>query len=426
MKAPTFALTVAFTVALAGCAPSGTGVALTVDGPGLMVDQLAIVASYGGRSVPRTVAVPAGVALPTTVLAELADEPTSITFDVTGLRAGNPVGHGISPAVDVEAHHIAAITVSLAGSELPDGAVPDGADAGPKPLWMRQRGGVPPLATAALTAVWGSAPGDVYATSQASAGGNLLHSIDHGATWTGSTAGTGDLNGIWGFSATDVYLAGAGTLLLRGSGTTWGTPQITPAPAATAFNALWGAVSGDVYVVGSSNTILHQVIGGWVSQNVVGATSLYGVWGSSGSDVYAVGSGGAILHSTGNGSWVAQTSNVTVDLHGVWGSGKSDVYIVGDGGTVLHSTGNGIWTAQPSGVPATLGLGAIWGFGASAIYTAGAGWSLERSSGGGTWTSEPSGLTVDGPAASRFRGVFGFDAGDVYAVGAGQTIVHRQ
>lgn len=419
MRARSFSLTFALTslAALAGCTQPGTGVALTVAGA-LTVDHLLIAASYAGRTVTREVPVPAGTALPTTLLAELPDDTVKVTFDVTGLDAGQIVGRASSPPVDVEAHHIAAVTVTLGGAPGDGSAAGDGD--GAAPLWTVERGG-PPLLGAALTGVWSSGA-NVYVTSALAAGANLLRSTDGGRHFTPSLAAPSsqNLNAVWGAGSADVFLVGDGGVILHGSGASF-TAMTDPAGTPSLY-AVWGTSATDAYAVGSGNTILHLVTGGWVLQTAVGATVLRGVWGS-GANLYAVGSGGTILHSSGT-SWTPQTSNTAVDLYGVWGAG-GELWAVGDGGTVLRSTGDGQWAPQTSGLPSAIGLASIWGSSAADVYAVGSGWTILHSAGGGVWTTQASTLTVGNLPQDRFNGVFGTSAIDIFIVGAGETVLHH-
>jgi hypothetical protein len=98
---------------LVGCAQNGTGVMLTVDGPGLRVDDLEMVARFNGLTITQHVHPAAALSLPVDVLAELPDAPTTITFDVTGRLAGVVVGHGVSDPIVVTANRIVPGRVSL-------------------------------------------------------------------------------------------------------------------------------------------------------------------------------------------------------------------------------------------------------------------------------------------------------------------------
>jgi hypothetical protein len=160
----------------------------------------------------------------------------------------------------------------------------------------------------------------------------------------------------------------------------------------TALNGVWGSSASDVYVVGGSGAgvILHSTGNKSWSTQLSSGGGLQAVWGSSASDVYAVGNGGAILHSTGNGSWSLQSSGTTATLRGVWGPSASEVYAVGTG-IILRSTGNGVWTTDWTDGDAMLldvtgASGHVWAVGSSSTATSLNGLIVHRQN--GAWTQQ--------------------------------------
>lgn len=398
-----------------GCTQSGTGVDVTVDGAGLDPDALDVVAHFAGRDVHKVVPLPAGVGLPTHFLAELPDAATTVRFDVTATRAGAPLASGSSPDVAVTAHHIAATTVVLSGGS--DGFTASGLDlASP---WTLVRGG-PPLMGGVVTSIWGAAATDLYATVSGNATANLLRSTDRGASWSPqNVGGGGDLDGVWGSSAGDVFLVGAGGKVYHGAATTWSS-ESTPIAGAR-LHAVFG-VATDVYAVGDSNVVIHRSAGNsWVQQTPTGNTAFHALWGVPG-DLWAVGSGGTILHSTGNATWTPESSGTALDLRGVFGTSATDVWIVGDAGTVLHSTAGG-FTPAGSGIDAASNLFAVAGAG-GALWTAGTQWGVWRLD-GSAWQPEPT-IAVDDALADTLQALFAVSADELFAGGNGQTILHRQ
>ncbi len=415
---------VAAAVALAACTQPGTGVELTIDAGGLALDQLRIVASYDGRSPTRTITVAAGATLD--VIAQLPDETTTVAFDVTALAGGSVVGHGSSGDVAVTPHHLASATVTLTGGGG-DGFLPgDLGDGGA--LWSHQQGTLPPGA-GAIRGLWASSGTDVYAVGTVTAGANVLHSSNHGAAWTPTlakdpAAAAVDLNAVTGTAANDVYLVGDNATILHGSGTTW-TAMTSPAPSGSRLNSVWAIAPGDVYIAGSGNLVMHFAGGGWVTQTPVGTTELHGVWGVAG-HLWAVGSGGTILKSTGNASWTPETSGTPNELRAVFGTGASDVWVVGDGGVVLHSDGGGTWTPAAVGVPPDVSLRALGGRPGGPVWGVGNAWTIvRRDAGAAAWIVEPTGLPVDDAAGDLLQAIWAPSLNEVFAGGAGQTILHR-
>ncbi len=409
-------------IALAGCTQQGTGVELLIDAGGLTLDRLDIAATYDSRTVTHTVDVVATSSLD--VIAQLPDESTTVVFEVAAFSAGQEVGHGASMAIDVKPHHLSQAMISLVPGGG-DGSVGDGfggpsdlVDAGV--LWTHQQGALPPSA-GAIRGIWGSSGGDVYAVGPATAGTNVFHTSNHGATWTPQLAGgTIDLNAVGGTSPTDVYLVGDNATILHGSGTTWNT-QTNPALTNTRLLAFWAVGPGDLYVVGGNNTVLHNPGSGWVDQTTVSTTELRGVWGVTG-HIWAVGSAGTILKSTGNGQWTADTSNTTNELRGIYGISATDVWVVGDG-VVLHYDGNA-WSPAAQGVPGNVNLRAVGGLPGGPVWAVGNAWTIVRRD-PGAWVVEATGLPVDDLAGDTLQAIWGATSSDIYAGGAGQVILHR-
>jgi hypothetical protein len=409
-------------IALAGCTRTGTGVELFIDAGSLTVDRVQIAAAYDAHTVTHTVDVVGSTTLD--VIAQLPDESTSVTFEVIGFAAGQEVGRGMSNAVDVTPHHLAQASVTLTGEGGTDGFTgpPDLADGGV--LWSHQQGALPP-STGTIRGLWASSGTDVYAVGTATANVNVFHSNNHGATWTSQLAGGAiDINAVGGSSATDVYLLADNATILHGSGTTWAT-QTNPALPGTRLLAIWAISSTDLYVVGGGNTIMHNAGSGWVtSNNTAGTTELRGVWGVAG-HIWAIGAAGTILKSTGTASWTAENSGTPNELRAIFGTSATDVWVVGDG-VVLHSDGGGTWTAAADGVPTDVNLRAIGGRPGGPVWAVGNAWTIvRRDSGGAAWIVEPTGLPVDDPAGDVLQAIYASSLADVFAAGAGQTILHR-
>ena len=407
-------------LALAGCTQSGTGVELFIDAGGLTVDRLQIAATYDARTVTHTVDIVGSATLD--VIAQLPDESTTVSFVVVGFDAGQEVGRGMATGIDVTPHHLAQASVTLMGPSGTDGFTgpPDLADGGV--LWTHQQGALPP-STGTIRGLWASSGTDVYAVGTATTGTNVFHSSNHGANWTSQLAGgTVDLNAVGGTSSSDVYLVGDNATILHGSGTTW-SPQTNPAGTVRLL-AVWAISAADIYIAGAGNTIMHSGgSGSWVTQTAVGTTELRGVWGVAG-HIWAVGSAGTILKSTGT-NWTAETSGTPAELRAVFGTSATDVWVVGDG-VVLHSDGGGTWTAAADGVPMDVNLRAIGGRPGGPVWAVGNAWTIvRRDTGAAAWVVEPTGLPVDDLAGDTLQAIYASSLADVFAAGAGQTILHR-
>ena len=414
----------AITLALAahaGCTQSGTGVELLIDAGGLTLDRLQIVANYDGNQVTHTVDVASTSSLD--LIAQLPDRSTSVTFQVTAYDAGTEVGSGstLSP-IAVTAHQIAQAMITLTAGGGADLTTAPLDLAGTGALWSHQQGALPPSA-GAIRGMWASSGTDVYAVGTATGGANTFHSSNHGMQWAGQIAGgAGDLNAVGGTSSSDVYLVGDNATILHGSGTSW-TLQTSPAPATTRLLGFWAIAPMDLYIAGGGNTVMHSGAGGgWVTQTAVGTTELRGVWGVAG-HIWVVGSGGTILKSTGAGTWTPETSGTPNELRAVFGTSATDVWVVGDG-VVLHSDGGGTWTVDAAGVPTDVNLRAIGGRPGGPVWAVGNAWTIVRRD-TSAWVVEPTGLSVDDPAGDVLQAIFAPSVAEVFAGGAGQTILHR-
>jgi hypothetical protein len=148
------------------------------------------------------------------------------------------------------------------------------------------------------------------------------------------------------------------------------------------FAGVWGSSATDVYVVGGATAasghpgaglIYHSNgsgVGSWKTELTTSDAEMFsGVWGSSATDVYAVSTtydsngrqaDGAIWHYNGN-SWTQVQLLFSNYLNAVWGSSSSDVFVVGSlletDGTVAHWNGSA-WSSMtvPSGIVTVNGV----------------------------------------------------------------------
>ena len=392
---------------LMGCGQTGTGVLIDLEGA-LQLDGIDVEAHFDNRTATHSVATSS---LPTSFLAILPDEDTTVKFAVTARLGSAIVASATTESIAVTAHHIADATVSFGGVDLggPSGDGPSNGNI------LLVHGGSPPQG-AAFTGIWGISTSDLYVTAMAFNGVNLYRSSNHAAGFTTSSVGinTPDLFGVSGAGST-VLLVGDRGMLLRGQGTSF-TAEFTPA-GMTPLRAVWCASATEAYVVGDGHAILHSVTGGWVQQSTVGSQALLGVWGSDLAHVWAVGEAGTILFGNGAGTWIAQASGTTATLRSIHGAGGA-IYAVGDGGTILRSIGDGTWTPEASATTSNLyGVFAR----ATDVTAVGEAWSVVRSTGGpfGPMTTS---LPVVDAVTDRLRAAFR-DASALYVVGSGQVVL---
>ncbi len=238
-------------------------------------------------------------------------------------------------------------------------------------------------------AVWGSGPNDVRLgtnatrvavtspddsafTYQAAVTQFLLGTGgDAGAyRWRAMPSGGDKVLGLWGSSATDVWLtldnstkvAHESGVILHGTTYTGGRPN----PA-----ALDGSCNGCLPGCTACSVIDDPLV--WTPVDSQSQVALESVWGSSADDVWAVGRRGTIRRfRTGDTRWQVVESPTTETLHRVWGSGPNDVWMVGDNGTILHFDGTTITPSTalfPTEHRPT--LRGVWGSGPDDVWIVG-------------------------------------------------------
>jgi hypothetical protein len=155
--------------------------------------------------------------------------------------------------------------------------------------------------------LWGSGPGDVYAVTYRYEGdyeagppygSSLLHY--DGAAWSEVDIGSeGDLTGVWGSRADNVFVAGDG-VVMRFDGSAWSSEPFPGDHETNLLHSLWGFESG-------------------------GRTELYAI------------SDAGPLHYDGS-AWkrISVTDDPNATFRAVGGTGPDDVWLAGDDGLLLH------------------------------------------------------------------------------------------
>jgi hypothetical protein len=234
--------------------------------------------------------------------------------------------------------------------------------------WVRVTPAAKPDEARAALSIWGTSSEDIRIGARARAffdpdTGDFpfidqytLGKNDDGTfKWT-AVLGEGNVHGIWGSSATDIWVIADnsekqgrawqkgmtkhGVMTDPKTGFVWSEVD---SQSIVTLEAIWGSSAADIWAVGDKGTIRRMQNGQtrWSITLSPTQEALHAIWGSSASDVWAVGDAGSIFHFDGK-DWKPSTAAFAIgkkpNLRGVWGSAANDVWIVGDG-IALHYTG---------------------------------------------------------------------------------------
>lgn len=146
--------------------------------------------------------------------------------------------------------------------------------------------------------------------------------------WAGACreAGSGDCTLPLGESLTAVNAAFTPRRPCTTSGFCW----LNPLPSGFELNGIHGFSATDIWVVGAGGTVMHYNGQAWAPLIPVTDANLYGVWGKSTDDLWIVGEQGTLLRW--NGLELRDVSRPTkAALTAVWGASNGDVWIGGEG-----------------------------------------------------------------------------------------------
>lgn len=232
------------------------------------------------------------------------------------------------------------------------------------------------------------------------------------------------LAGIYGFSPTDVWVAGAAGFAAHWDGCGWTEHTLEGAPY---IWGIWGSEPSIVWFVGEKKVNDKPYLAvrrfnpnGFFSRHEPSAEgALYSVSGSSGNDVWMVGARTGAINSVvvhWDGSSLDYFSQFDLpgtipQLFDVWSTGADEAWIAGSFGEIWRWT-NGTWqTFTATGAHFT-----VWSPDQASAWVAGTNGHILHGDGGTAWQPFASGTPDD---LSRLRGV---DATRAWAVGANGTI----
>jgi photosystem II stability/assembly factor-like uncharacterized protein len=177
---------------------------------------------------------------------------------------------------------------------------------------------------------------------------------------------------------------------------------------------MWTTAGGQSYAVDGTATVYRFDGAGWIAMPTGSPQRLHSIWASGPNDVFASGELGTVMRYDG-ASWTKLTTGTTGRLQGVWGASSSNVFFVGsdpNGGLVLRYNGTTFSAANPT----SQGLRSVHGRSPNEVYAVGAGGTIIRFNGSG-WSAEASGVATD------LYDVWALESGEVYAVGVPSLIV---
>ncbi len=265
-----------------------------------------------------------------------------------------------------------------------------------------------------LDAVWVAGRGDAYAGGDA--GG--LYRYD-GLTWSAVATLPFGVVGISGIDAMHVYLLDRNSGVFRYDGTS--PVDITP-PGGVVLNGIYAAAADSLFAVGQA-TILHYDGQSWTNMVSDATKYFWAVSGSSATNVLAVGNSGLVDHYDGT-TWTVAPAQTARSLRAVWTSDAQHAFAVGtvtlnDTTPTIVQLAGGSWLGPPMEMLTSLpsvALFAVWGATPDNVVVAGDQGALYQY--GGSWTAMPP------LVAQPIKSISGSGASDVFAVGAGGTILH--
>jgi len=291
-------------------------------------------------------------------------------------------------------------------------------DAAPLTEWKQ----LPVAQSDTIYGIWGDSASNIYLVGK---DGGIVH-YDGKAWIKQANPEKSDLYAAWGKSATEVYAGGEG-MVVYWNGTQWAKAYDS---TSYHFRKLWSAPgSSNVWAVGEMNGYIYYKSGStptsyWSSVSFYGKTaaSMYGIWGVSASEIYVVGDGGLIMKCAGtctsSSAWTIMASGTTSNLRDIWGVNSGDLYAVGLDGTILHYDGTK-WSVADGTSGLTSYWYGIWGSGPKDIYVVG----------NSIFKPDETIVHYDGTSWTKMSapklplsGVWGSSDKDVYAIAPGAVL----
>ena len=196
--------------------------------------------------------------------------------------------------------------------------------------------------TSPQNSLWRRLPaGDAGDEARASGVGGRVDVLQGGWPCTRSPASGERARTISGSLVLAAVRRSKGTVGNGGGAEQWGSYRTTLTTAE--LNGIWGSSASDVWIVGKGGTIRHwsnDSTERWAIVTSPTTNDCMRCGGPSPNNAWAVGDAGTILHWDGK-AWTTlprPSGRTKPRLYGVWGSGPNDVWVVGEA-IALHFTG---------------------------------------------------------------------------------------
>lgn len=238
-------------------------------------------------------------------------------------------------------------------------------------------------------------------------------------------AGTVELNAVFGFSPTDVWVGGSRGFVAHWDGCRWSEQRLEGEPT---IHSIWGVEPSVIWFGGGIGLpdenddpmlALRRLNpnGAFTKHDPTARGRLYGISGSSGIDVWFVGGRHAfnvirptVLHWDGGSLRMLDPFDDAfpayhMPLHDVWSTGPGEAWMAGSSGQVWRREGGSFKQAVESGHWFT-----TWAPTPDDVWLAGDQGKMMHGDGGTSFSSVPSGTTariarIRGPDATRAWGV---------------------
>jgi photosystem II stability/assembly factor-like uncharacterized protein len=284
------------------------------------------------------------------------------------------------------------------------------------PVWTQETSGV----TDDLFDIWGSSKTDVYVVGRK----KILHSTGNGV-WTTQATVTGfaDFRGVWGDKSNPQHVWAVGGIgaiwRTANSGASWAQEN---SPSGNAqFYAVGGAGFTQLFALGDKVIGRDSTMWTEIAQSVTARFKCVQPLGF-GSYMYAGADNGRVYESTFSPVFAEKYNTGWAYVSGISGGG-AHLWFVGPSGSIGHAdTGNDVWGAPAQTSNTTANLNDVWvpfDLQGAEAWAVGANGTIVRYAGNNTWQPETSNTTAS------LAGVWGpSDGSEIYAVGAGGTIMH--